>query len=116
MKAQARKAVIKTMPHVKQASLNDLKGKAHFHFCQDRECRLIYECNCENVYENGPCSLCRVGYRASWMTTRDPQECCLDNCEQVLLPADLIRYELAGPGPWWQCITCRRAHGWNCVT
>lgn len=93
---------------------NAARGKPHFHFCSDRECRLIYEDNCRAPERNGRCQACR-GQRRPLTATRDPQECCINNCQQVIHPDDLLRYALAGPGPWYQCITCRRAHGWPCT-
>ena len=91
-----------------------LAEKAHFHFCSDRDCRLIYEDACPEPQTNHLCQACR-GHRRGLITPRDPQECCLGNCEQVIAPDDLLRYALAGPGPWFQCRTCRRSHGWPCT-
>ena len=92
----------------------------HLHFCVNRECRLTYECNggvgfCADPSKNGRCRPCRGKTRSGWDGTRDPQECCHGNCEQVTDKAELIRYRLAGPGPWFQCKTCARCHGWPCT-
>lgn len=99
----------------KTKTLAQRRGKAHFHFCSDRDCRLIYEDACQDVGTNGPCQLHRGVRRPVWVQARDPQECCIDNCELVA-GDDLVLYRLAGPGPWFQCKTCRRAHGWTCST
>lgn len=90
----------------------------HLHFCSDRDCRLVYECaahECPDVAKNTRCPLCRGQIRPAWVSARDPQECCLGNCTQVTRPDELIRYRLAGPGPWFQCDTCARSHGWPCT-
>lgn len=91
------------------------KGKAHLHFCVERDCRLIYEDACEDVASNGRCHTHRGARRPIWMSARDPQECCIGNCEMVADPDELHRYRLAGPGPWYQCKTCARTHGWPCA-
>ena len=109
-----RKAVIKQQPAPRNTSLSQLRGKAHFHFCEDRDCRLIYEDTCNTPEVNGPCQL-HHGARRALITVRDPQECCLNNCTQVTDKDQIIRYQLAGPGPWWQCRTCARCHGWSCT-
>ena len=93
--------------------LRKMAGGAHFHFCSDRDCRLIYEDACDDPFTNGRCQAC-LGHRRNTIAVRDPQECCVGNCEQVLHPEDIRRYSLAGPGPWFQCRHCRRAHGWPC--
>lgn len=94
---------------------NGLRGKYHRHFCADRDCRLFYEDHCDEPEVNGRCQHCRGTSRAH-AAVMDPQECCIDNCKQVLLSDDLLRYQLAGPGPWFQCKTCARTHGWPCST
>lgn len=92
----------------------ELRGKPHFHFCTDRNCRLIYEDNCVTPERNGRCQACR-GVRRNNISVRDPQECCMGMCVQVKDPDELKRYSLAGPGPWFQCKICRRSTGWPCT-
>jgi hypothetical protein len=100
----------------KVASLASLRGKAHFHFCIDRECRLIYGDACEDASVNGRCHLHRGSLRRPlWISARDPQECCIGNCVMVGEAERLVLYKLAGPGPWFQCQKCYRAHGWTCA-
>lgn len=88
-----------------------LSGKAHLHACTT--CRSVYVCNCAAAAVNGRCQRDmtegRLG-RASWERSRDPQDCCVNNTEQVVDNDMLIRYALAGPGPWFQCKQCFRAH------
>lgn len=96
------------------ALYNKLRDSPHFHFCSNRDCRLIYEDNCHEPETNHPCQVCR-GTTRGLMLTRDPQECCLGNCLQVTDPNQLLRYSLGGPGPWFQCRTCIRSHGWPCT-
>lgn len=113
-----RKAVIKTLPvnKTRDPSLAKLVGRSHFHYCTNRDCRLIYEDSCDTPEVSGECSPCRGRARPVWDADRDPQECCLDNCKQVTFRPDLITHQLAGPGPWFQCQTCARSHGWPCTT
>lgn len=91
-----------------------LRSVPHLHFCSDRDCRLIYEDNCNTPETNERCQNCR-GTTRGLMVPRDPQECCIGNCVQVTDPRELRRYSLAGPGPWFQCRTCVRSHGWPCT-
>lgn len=109
-----RKAVIKNKPTTRGIALSELAGQPHFHFCSDRTCRLLYEDACKDPTTNGRCQTCR-GVRRALITIRDPQECCLGNCTQVTDKQQIIRYSLAGPGPWFQCRTCARCHGWSCA-
>jgi hypothetical protein len=102
----------KTKPQ--QKTLASLRDGAHFHFCSEDDCRLIYEDACRDVTSNGLCHLHRGGRRPVWVSARDPQECCIENCRAVI-GEDLVRYKLAGPGPWYQCRTCARVHGWPCT-
>lgn len=95
----------------------ELRTTWHLHFCADRDCRLVYECgpgDCPDVSKNERCRLCRGLRRPIWVAARDPQECCIGNCLQVASPDELLRYRLAGPGPWFQCKSCARCHGWPC--
>lgn len=109
-----RKAVIKHLPTQRSFSLSGLAGKPHFHFCRERDCRLVYEDRCGEPEENGLCQLHR-GLRRALIAIRDPQECCIGNCVQVIEKEHIFRYLLAGPGPWFQCRTCARCHGWPCA-
>ena len=114
MNSMKRKAVVKSQPKAKVHSLSQLRGELHMHFCADRDCRLVYEDCCETPEVNGSCMLCKSG-RRGLMASRDPRECCLGNCEQVIDRRDLNRFRLAGPGPWYRCKTCCRSHGWSCA-
>lgn len=96
------------------ASISQLKGKFHLHFCADRECRLVYTDACEDVRTNGRCHIHRKMRRPIWVSARDPQECCIGNCVTVTDVKRLVKYGLAGTGPWFQCTRCARAHGWPC--
>lgn len=110
-----RKAVIKNAPKTSKATVaSALSGRAHRHFCSDRECRLVYEDHCDHPTVNGRCPLCRTG-RRGWGAEFDPVECCINNCTQVTDREQTLRYQLAGPGPWFQCQACARCHGWSCV-
>lgn len=95
---------------------NQLRGKHHWHFCSNRECRLAYEDCCAQTEVNGLCQLCRGAGSRAYAEPMDPRECCLDNCEQVLTTDEMLRFHLAGPGPWFKCKTCARTHGWPCAT
>lgn len=108
------RSLIKSQPAAKVVTVTKLKGKPHWHFCSNRECRLLYEDRCEEIDRNGRCHGCRGARRPIWVAARDPRECCIGNCTQVLAVEQLVKYALAGPGPWFQCKTCARCHGWNC--
>lgn len=110
-----RKAVVKYQPTAPTYSVAKLAGRRHVHFCSDRECRMAYECACDEPEVNGRCNLCRGTRRPLWVANRDPQDCCVNNCAQITDKAELHRYQLAGPGPWFQCKSCARCHGWPCV-
>lgn len=98
------------------ASLAKLAGKAHLHACTNLDCLATYEDNCSCPAINGRCSRCR-GHRVPvWETARAPQPCCVDNTAQVVRVEELLRYDLAGPGPWFQCKTCARCHSRPHVT
>lgn len=93
-------------------SLASLAGDAHLHYCGTRECRKVYEDCCETPGVNGRCHECRGVRRPIWMVAREPRPCCLGGSAQVINKKELRRYSLAGPGPWYQCKTCARVHGW----
>lgn len=98
------------VPRQTPAGVNrKLANKLHYHSCAG--CTLIYKCSCPAADVNGRCWACRGGRRPSWDVARDPQDCCINNCRQMTLAEDLARYQLAGPGPWFQCKTCARCHG-----
>ena len=108
-----RKAAINYKPTDRTLSLSKLAGNPHVHTCRDRDCRLIYEDTCESPENNEHCQRCR-GVKRELMRHRDPQECCIGNCVQIFTRTEIMRYALAGPGPWYQCRTCARCHGWPC--
>lgn len=112
----ARRQAIHYAPTVHVASLGSLRGKAHWHFCSDRDCRLIYGDACTEERQNGRCHAHRgAATRPLWVAARDPVGCCIGNCLMVGEVKELVRYQLAGPGPWFQCQTCFRASGWPCA-
>ena len=91
--------------------LTKLAGKLHYHACCD--CRLVYSCSCAAADVKARCSACRETRphpRSAWDTARDPMPCCVNNVRQVTTADDLLRYQLAGPGPWFICKTCARCH------
>lgn len=95
-----------------EAMLRRLAGSLHHHSCKG--CSLRYGCACKEPQLNRHCQECRPvrpGPRPTWDRSTDPAECCLDNCIQLVDTDELARYSLAGPGPWFQCKTCKRAHG-----
>lgn len=93
----------------------ELRASWHLHFCRERECRVVYDCyGCEDPAVNGRCHACRGLRRPVWDASRDPRPCCHGNCSQVTAKEELVRYRLAGPGPWFKCHTCARCHGWPC--
>lgn len=94
------------------ATLRKMAGALHYHAC--RGCGHRYSCSCTTPGTNGRCQVCREvrpQVRPLWDRSSDPAECCIDNCEQVTDTDLIARYQLAGPGPWFQCRTCKRAHG-----
>ena len=97
-----------------QASIASLSEKFHFHYCSVRDCRLIYSDACRDIRTNRLCHEHRGTRRPVWLVARDPQECCIGNCSMVGEAKEIVRYQLGGPGPWFQCSTCYRAHGWPC--
>ena len=120
----ARRQVVKQQPVQRTHSVAELAGKRHSHFCRDRECRNWYEDACSTPEKNDLCHTCipmerrdrSAPERPRWAVARDPRECCIGNCAQVTDRTEIKRYSLAGPGPWFQCKTCARCHGWPCAT
>lgn len=99
-------------PATTDAVLRRMSGGLHFHACLD--CGLRYSCNCETADRNARCQVCRPvrpNSRPSWDRSTDPAECCSGNCIQITDTAVLASHKLAGPGPWFQCKTCKRHHG-----
>jgi hypothetical protein len=94
----------------------ELAKSYHYHFCSNRDCREFYEdYRCEDVSKNGRCHKCRGLEKPLLYESRDPRPCCWGNTEVVLGAERIVRYRLAGPGPWFQCKTCARCHGWPCI-
>lgn len=113
MKHPRRKHTIKHQPIVKKKvhNVSHLAGQMHLHFCGDRDCRQVYLCWCRTPEVNGRCDICTRGAAGAYMDMKAPRPCCFDNCE-LLTDTDWHDWlRLAGPGPWFQCKTCRRAHG-----
>lgn len=99
-------------PRIAASVETKLARKWHWHQCSDRDCRTVYDCRCATPLLNGLCHQC-AGYSVpEWARNRRPCACCLANCVQVTRADELIRYELAGSQPWYQCRTCKRSHGW----
>lgn len=118
-----RKMLIKHQPSIRRVSLtgvhNQLRGKNHRHVCTNERCRLLYEDNCQQPETNQLCRPCR-GQRRAWVYSDgraafDPRPCCRGNTALLTEPDDLLKYECAGPGPWFQCQTCFRTHGHSCL-
>jgi len=95
-----------------EAVLRKMNDSLHHHACLG--CGFRYSCACPEAARNARCQACRdqnKRARPCWDQSTDPAECCFGNCEQVLDTDAIERYRLAGPGPWFQCKTCKRAHG-----
>lgn len=114
MKHLNRPHVVKYKPAtatVKKFKVAQLAGKWHWHSCSDRECRQVYHDTCETPETNGRCRFCRTGESSAYDDWRLPKDCCFGNCE-LLTDATWAEWaELAGPGPWYRCRSCRRTHG-----
>lgn len=90
-----------------------LRKGLHKHFCKNNSCRRIYQCyHCDDPFMNGRCDRCRGMSRPIWIAQFDAHDCCVDNCKQVTTNEERKSAMLAGPGPWYRCRTCKRAHGW----
>lgn len=90
--------------------LKKLRGSLHYHSCST--CRFrVYRCACNQPAINDRCQLCRGVRRPIYEAARDPRPCCIGNCTLVSRAEELARYDLAGPGPWFQCRTCARCFG-----
>lgn len=118
-----RRQKVHYAPSIRKSSLatvhRSLKAKMHRHVCTNDECRLTYEDACYTPELNARCRPCK-GLRRTWaypdgVTALDPRPCCHDNTALITNPDDHLRYDLAGPGPWFQCLTCKRTHGHPCV-
>lgn len=98
-----------------EATIAKLAGRHHLHSCA--ECGATFSCNCATPAVNGRCQGCRTAHgRTRSDHNRDPVDCCTTNNLALITRADVIGlYQLAGPGPWWQCRTCFRAHGRHIV-
>jgi len=119
MRRQARKAVVHYKTKARRTTqakvFRQLAKRVHKHTCAIQSCRLIYEDHCNAVALNERCPSCRGKARTWHLQVWDPQPCCLSNCELITEPEELLRYECAGPGPWYQCRACFRTHGHPCL-
>ena len=90
------------------------QAKYHLHFCSNRGCRRIYEDACLRAERNVNCHACqgRAQTEPLWVSSRNPVACCANNVRQLMRRDERLRYDLAGPGPWFQCRTCARSSGW----
>lgn len=120
----ARKHVVKYRATERKFSLTSLAGNLHQHFCRNRDCRTVYEDNCHEPQVNRCCTPCskevpgwgiRTGVASRTWRWREPSLCCYGNCAVVTTKDVIERYKLAGPGPWFQCKSCFKAHGWPCA-
>lgn len=94
-----------------ETAVTKLADRAHVHAC--RTCGLRYGCHCGDPQVNGQCSQCRLGQeRPLWDRNHDPRPCCV-TAQHVLFGEDVLKYALAGPGPWFRCQdkSCRRING-----
>jgi hypothetical protein len=108
-----RKAVIQHRPTQGRVGVGELASEWHVHACINADCHLTYQdYGCEDVNANGECTACRGLARPFWETQRDPIACCPDNTDLLTTKAERLIQRLAGPGPWFRCRTCRRAHPW----
>ena len=98
------------------AVVHQMAGKHHFHCCTTPTCKRAFGCRCDAPETNGLCHDCRGTSRPIWEVARDPKACCVKNTKPVTNADDLGRYDLAGPGPWFQCRTCARCHGYPITT
>lgn len=110
-----RKHVVKTQPVKRATKAHDVSGLAggiHWHVCSDTACRLVYLDSCVTPQSNGRCRVCTHSDLTPFMEWRLPRDCCIGNCELLAPGDDWLEWgRLAGPGPWFQCRTCKRAHG-----
>ncbi len=123
MRNLPRKAVVKYKPHEHKVKLtgvyNALALKSHKHVCENPSCRLLYQDNCFVPERNERCHSCK-SLRRPWvysdgLSSYDPRPCCVNNTELLTDPDSLLRFECAGPGPWFQCRDCKRCHGHPCT-
>lgn len=82
----------------------------HAHGC--RQCGRRYMDTCKTPLENGVCmSPCTNGLEPPlWDRDKSPADCCRANSRLTTDNAVLNSYALGGPGPWFQCATCKRTH------
>jgi hypothetical protein len=79
----------------------------HAHGCI--QCGSRYMDSCTTSEKNGTCYPCRSGVPNTFLTQGYlPIECCPSNIRRVFDPDELLRYRLAGPGPWFICRSCQR--------
>ncbi len=98
-----------TTPKTASVAVGKMSGRVHRHCCVS--CRMTYTDNCTSPGENGRCYGCRTDReRALWDRNHDPADCCA-SAQQVLDPNEILRYSLAGTGPWYRCSECGRSNG-----
>jgi hypothetical protein len=110
-----RKAVIQHKPQEgRGVGVSELASAWHVHACPEPGCNLTYEdAGCADVNVNArPCLGCQGLERPIWERNRDPIDCCPGNTYLLTTKAERLEQRLAGPGPWFKCRTCRRAHPW----
>lgn len=87
-------------------------GAYHAHGCD--KCSNRYTDRCTTPKTNGLCQACKNGTdRATWDKDQDPRECCRTSSTLVTDGADITRYSLGGPGPWFRCKKCSRTHPYD---
>ena len=96
-------------PKTAAIAVEKLAHRLHRHCCTT--CRMTYTDSCDVPAENARCHGCRTDHgRALWDQNHDPQPCCV-TAQQILEPDEILRYSLAGTGPWYRCGTCGRSNG-----
>ena len=100
-------------------AIKPTKYKAfHAHGCD--QCSRRYTDTCTTPSVNGRCQTCRHGrsplecdLRPLWDRDHDPRACCREVSKLIITAAEMERYGLAGPGPWFKCKTCSRTHPYD---
>lgn len=113
MSGVRRKALVHHKRAEGRVGVSELASEWHVHACVNAGCHLTYrDHGCEDVNANGECTACRGLRRPSWESQADPRDCCVDNTDLIVGKSERLIQRLAGPGPWFRCRTCRRAHPW----
>lgn len=95
---------------VRHFSAKAMAGALHYHGCV--QCRLRYEDACDSPENDSLCNSCICGRVQAYQSAIEPKDCCRALCTRAT-DKERMRYNLAGPGPWFVCTTCRRQHPFN---